>query len=288
VNASPGTAATPGTTPPGANTPAPTTSADAARPGAETFGLAAGRSGVGVAHNAEETGAFSRPESVDLVSNLANAKSTPDMATPPEAAKFAHDGWQLYAQGQVEAARDKLIKAAAGAPTTAWIQYALGQSEFTLQHMDAAAVAFDKVRQSLPTYEPVYFDLADSYIQLHRLTDALAVAREAARRWPNDVETHLAVGCILVNRQAFDDAIDAFNRALSVAPDNGNAQFNLARAYHLNFLRVIRSTSSDATATSMLANRSRDRAIEAYRKYLAMGGPFEQQARDALAALGWK
>jgi len=288
VNASPGTAAAPGPTPPGANTPAPTASPDSPVPVAESFGVAAGRSGVGTAHSAEETGAFSRPGSIDLVSNLANVKTTPDLAAPPEAAKLAHDGWQLYAQGQVEAAREKLVKAAADAPNTAWIQYALGQSEFTLQHMEAAATAFEKVRQSLPAYEPVYFDLADSYIQLRRLSDALAVAREAARRWPGDVETHLAVGCILVDRQVFDDAIDAFTHALSVAPDDGTAQFNLARAYHLNFLRIIRSTSSNATATGMLASRSRDRAIEAYRKYLTMGGPFEQQAREALTALGWK
>ena len=284
VNVTPGAAAAP-TTPPGANSPAPTTSTDSSMPGTETFGLAAGRSGVGVARNAEETGAFSRPDSVDLVSTLA---STNDVGAPPDAAKLAHDGWKLYAQGQVEAARDTLAKAAAGAPNTAWIQYALGQSEFTLQHMDAAAAAFEKVRQRLPTYEPVYFDLADSYLQLHRLSDALGVAREAARRWPNDVETHLAVGCILVNRQAFDDAIEAFTHALSVEPHNGNAQFNLARAYHLNFVRIIRSTSNNATATSMLASRSRERAIDAYRKYLAMGGPFEQQAKDALTALGWK
>jgi VWFA-related protein len=286
VNASPGAAASSVAVVRGANTP--TATPDSPRPGADVLGLAAGRSGVGSARSADDSGRFSRPDSVDLVSSLADTKATPDMTAPPEAAKLAHDGWQLYAQGQVEAAREKLAAAAAAAPNTAWIQYALGQSEFTLQHLDAAAAAFEKVRQRLPTYEPVYFDLADSYLQLHRLTDALAVAREASRRWPDDVETHLAVGCILVNRQAFDDAIDAFNRALSVAPDNGDAQFNLARTYHLNFLRIIRSTSSNATATSMLADRSRERAIEAYRKYLTIGGAFEQQARDALAALGWR
>ena len=39
--------------------------------------------------------------------------------------------------------------------------------------------------------------------------DALAVLRDAARRWPKDAETHNAVGVVLVSRGAMDDAIEA-------------------------------------------------------------------------------
>jgi tetratricopeptide (TPR) repeat protein len=140
----------------------------------------------------------------------------------------------------------------------------------------------------LPGYEPVYFDLADSYLQLGRQTDALAVLREAERRWPNDSETHNAAGCVLVRRGALDDAANAFERAIAAAPRDGDAYFNLARTYHLQFIRMLRSTSSNATATSMLADRNRERAVNAYKKYLTIGGPQEKDAREALAALQWK
>jgi tetratricopeptide (TPR) repeat protein len=154
--------------------------------------------------------------------------------------------------------------------------------------MDAAAAAFENARRDLPGYEPVYFDLADSYLQLGRQTDALAVLREAERRWPNDSETHNAAGCVLVRRGALDDAAGAFERAIAAAPRDGDAYFNLARTYHLQFIRMLRSTSSNATATSMLADRNRERAVNAYKKYLTIGGPQEKDAREALAALQWK
>jgi VWFA-related protein len=251
--------------------------------------LAVGKSGImGAPRRPDESGLISRPDSVGLVTVLASSGSNAGRNATPEATQLARDGWQLYAKGHVEEAREKLASAAAASPNAAWIQYALGQAEFALQHLDAAVQAFDRVRHDLPDYEPVYFDLADSYIQQHRQSDALTVLREAERRWPNDAETHLAAGCVLVARAALDDAVDAFNKAIAAAPDDGLGYFNLGRAYHFLFLRILRSTSSNPTATTMLADRNRERAIEAYKKYLAIGGPFEQQARDALAVLGWK
>ena len=253
--------------------------------------LATGRSGIGLART-DSAELVSRPDSVNLVTALEHApvraSSSSIAPASSEASALAQAGWRLFADGHAEEAREQLAKAAAAAPRTPWIQYALGQTEFTLQHMDAAATAFETVRRALPEYEPVYFDLADSYLQLRRLSDALAVLREAAKRWPADPETHLAVGCVLVGRGALDDAIGEFDRAVTLAPDSGTAYFNLARAYHLSYLHMLRSSSTNQKATSMLADRIRQQAIEAYQKYLTIGGPFEQDARQSLANLGWK
>ena len=223
-----------------------------------------------------------------MVTALANAR-TPTGTTPADAAtRTALDGWQLYAKGKVEEARDWLAAAATRAPRTVWIHYALGQAEFTLQHFPEAVSAFEQVRRDLPDYEPVYFDLADSYLQLGRQGDALNVLRDAERRWPSDSETHNAAGCVLLRRNAYDDAASAFERAIAAAPGDSLGYFNLARAYHLIFLRVIRSSSTNATATSMIAERNRERTIDAYKTYLTIGGPFDKEAREALAILGWK
>ena len=205
-----------------------------------------------------------------------------------EANRMALDGWQLYAKGRVEEARDRLATAASQAPGTAWIQYALGQAEFTLQHFEPAIASFERVRKNVPDYEPVYFDLADSYLQLGQPGEALTVLRDAERRWPNDSETHNAAGCVLMRRLSYDDAASAFERAIAAAPADGLAYFNLARAYHLTYFKILRSSSTNATAASMLAERNRQRTIEAYKKYLTIGGPFEKEAREAIAGLDWK
>jgi tetratricopeptide (TPR) repeat protein len=256
-------------------------------PPVDAFGLAVGRSGIGAPPAPDDFGRASRPDSVALVSGLAEHAETTTSAST-DATRLAHEGWQRYAKGDVEAARDLLARAARSAPRVAWIQYALGQSEFTLQHMDAAAASFERARAAMPDYEPVYFDLADAYLQLRRQGDALSVLRDAAQRWPSDPETHLAVGCVLVSRNAFEDAAGAFGRATTLAPDNAVAYFNLGRAYHLIYIRLIRSSSANVTGTSMLAERNRQLAIGAYRKCLAIGSPFDADARQALAVLGWK
>ena len=177
---------------------------------------------------------------------------------------MALDGWQLYAKGRVEEARDRLATAASRAPGTAWIQYALGQAEFTLQHFEPAIASFERVRKNLPDYEPVYFDLADSYLQLGQPGDALTVVRDAERRWPNDSETHNAAGCILIRRQAYEDAAKAFQRAIIAAPADGLASFQPG-AYDLTYEKVVRSSSMSATAMTCSEQRNRRRTIDALR-----------------------
>ena len=132
----------------------------------------------------------------------------------------------------------------------------------------------------MPSYEPVYFDLADSYLQLGQPGDALTVLRDAERRWPNDSETHNAAGC--VSCAATRDDAASVRALITAAPDDGLFHFNVARAYHLIFLRVIRSSSTNTTADEHDCRNQRERTIDAYKKYLTIGGPFEKEAREAL------
>ena len=229
----------------------------------------------------------SRPGSADRVAAMA-AEATPDAAgTPDEAARLGREGWALYSQGNVEGAREKLTAAVATGSAAPWIHYALGQSEFALQRHDAAVKAWEIVRAKLPEYEAVYFDLADGYLQLDRSGDAIAVLRDGQKRWPKDPEMHNALGVILARRRALDEAIGSFERAIAVAPADGLGYFNLGRAHHLRYLQRL-STAGATTAARNLADGDRQRALNAYKKYLAIGGSFDQQAREAVSVLEWR
>ena len=207
--------------------------------------------------------------------------------TPEQAGLLAREGWNLYAAGKVEEARDKLAAASAGGAGV-WTDYALALAEFTLSHPEEAARIWQRVRTAQPDYEPVYFDLADAYLQMGRSSDALSVLRDAARRWPNDSETHNAVGVVLISRGALDDAIDSFSKATTVAPNDGLGFFNLARGHHLRYQQRLRATGTSATAARALGENDRQKAIDAYKKCLTLGGSFEEDARDALALLDWR
>jgi len=226
-----------------------------------------------------------RPAGNPDTATLGNRIARP--GTPEQAGLLAREGWNLYAAGKVEEARDKLAAASAGGAGV-WTDYALALAEFTLSHPEEAARIWQRVRTAQPDYEPVYFDLADAYLQMGRSSDALSVLRDAARRWPSDSETHNAVGVVLISRGALDDAIDSFSKATTVAPNDGLGFFNLARGHHLRYQQRLRATGTSATAARALGENDRQKAIAAYKTCLTLGGSFEKDARDALALLEWR
>jgi VWFA-related protein len=231
-----------------------------------------------------------RPDASPDIAGVANriSDAAPPNATTPRAVALGRAGWDLYAAGKVEEARDKLAEASAagGGP---WVDYALGYAEFALRHFDAAAIAWQRVRTSRPDHRPVYFDLADAYLQLGRSADALAVLRDAARRWPDDSDAHNAVGIVLLRRSDLDGAIDSFLRAVTAAPRDEIGHFNLGFAYHQRYIRRIGSgAASTAVARQSVADRDRQSALDAYRACAALDGQYAQRAREAIAILEWR
>ena len=225
-----------------------------------------------------------RPESANRnASTVASRLAEPAGAAPERAVRLAREGWELYSKGNVEGARDRLA-AAVEAGGSLWARYALGLCELALRRPEAAREAFEFVRKAEPAFEGVYFDLADVYLQLDRTSDALAVLRDAARRWPGDSEAHNAVGVVLIRRGALDDAVESFERACTAAPSDPIGHFNLGYAHHLRYQRWLR-TSPSTPATASLADRARLSALEAYRKSASLGGSTEKKAREAIAAL---
>jgi Flp pilus assembly protein TadD len=131
----------------------------------------------------------------------------------------------------------------------------------------------------------VYFNLADGYILQKDDGAALKVLRDAQQRWPEDPEVWNATGVLQTRRGALDGAIESFTRATTVAPNDSLALFNLGRAYQL---RASKSTRYDSTRERWVGGEAdTKKAAEAYQKYIQMGGPFVQQAKEALAALAW-
>jgi Flp pilus assembly protein TadD len=146
------------------------------------------------------------------------------------------------------------------------VVFALRLSHFALRRYPDAAQAWERVRREVPEFEPIYFSLADAYGLQHEEAAALKVLREAEQRWPSDAEVSNAVGVFQIRRGALDAAIDSFDRATKLSPDEGLGFFNLGRALQMRLLKSQRY----------------DRQSEKW-----IGGPYERQAREALASLGW-
>ncbi len=211
----------------------------------------------------------------------------PNRVAPSESASAAASrGWSHYEKGDLEGAARELTQAIASPGAPAWAFYALGQAEFGLRRFGDAVARWEHVRSVVPEFEPVYFDLVDGYLQLDRARDAIAILRAAERRWPADADVYNALGVVQVRRGALDDAVESFAKAVKAQPESALGYFNLGRAHEMRYARSRRYVATTGGWVGSADDR-RD-AIASYKRYLEIGGPFEQSAREGLARLEWK
>jgi VWFA-related protein len=195
-------------------------------------------------------------------------------------------GWAAYQRGDVATATTHLTDAVKAPEARPWVHYALGLSLFAQQRYKEAAASWEHVMKDVPEFEPIYFSLADAYGLQRDETSAIKVLRDAQRRWPNDPEIHDAIGVIQVKRGAIDAAIESFEAATKAAPADALGYFNLGRTLQMRWVKAQRY---DRQREQWIGpDDDRKRAAAAYQKYLDLGGPYEAQAKQALAALAWK
>lgn len=223
-----------------------------------------------------------QPDRLNTLQNMAPALS-PGTSAAAEAARLARSGWEAYQKGDLATARTQLASAAAHPSAAPWVHYALGWAEYGLGGYANASGEWETVRAAAPIFEPVYFDLADSYMQQRDRDRALQVLREAERRWPNDVDVYNAMGTVEATRGDLDAAIAAFEKGLAIKRDDATVCYNLARAYELRYVQSERMRRTTPTAQANLQDR--ERAIEYYRRTVALGGQFTKNAAEALKRL---
>jgi hypothetical protein len=229
-----------------------------------------------------------RPAAETRVRELREAGEKNDVRVAPSAAAnaAAARGWSRYEKGDLEGAAHELAEAVATSGAPVWAHYALGQAEFGLRNFGDAVARWEHVRAVVPEFQPVYFDLVDGYLQLEKAREAVAVLRAAERRWPGDDDVYNALGVVQVRRGSLDDAIGSFGKAVKAQPESALGYFNLGRVHEMRYARSRRYVPTTGGWVGSADDR-RD-AIANYRKYLELGGPFEQSAREGLARLEWK
>ena len=209
-------------------------------------------------------------------------------------------GWSAYQKGDVESAERELTKAAANRDAHPWVHYVLGLCHLALEEFPAAAQSWERVRSSTPSFEPVYFDLADAYTLQRDPKSALSVLDAAAARWPKDAEVFDARGVIQIHNGGLPDAIASFERATKLAPKDPLGFFNLGSAHHAAALRLRELASSRKAQLEetqedrrllrnggfiSMALTHRDAAIRNYRRVIALKGLYVEEAKKGLAAL---
>jgi tetratricopeptide (TPR) repeat protein len=197
----------------------------------------------------------------------------------------AKAGWDAYQRGDVATARASLGVAAASPSAHPWVHYALGLSEYALRQFKDSATEWEIVRRAEPSFQPVYFDLVDSYLQLHQQDEAIRVLRAGRERWPADPDVYNALGVVQISRGAVDDAVKSFQEAVTLTPNDHVSRYNLARALEMRYNRSRRYIRQQQR---WIANeQDRNDAIDNYRTAVAIGGAFKASAEQGLQRLNW-
>ena len=211
----------------GLATPKPLTSGEGGTPVPPTS-----TGGTPVLRNTDALPVRARPPVEERVGSL-EAAASGGTAVPDAVMKAARTGWEAYQRGDVKSARDALHPLATEPSAPVWARYVLGWAESASAGYEAAAVQWERVRGAVPQFEPVYYDLADSYVQQREFGKAIAVLRDAQKRWPKDVEVYNAIGVVQAGRGALNDAIKTFEEAVAVGPSDATACYNLAKSLEL-------------------------------------------------------
>lgn len=214
-----------------------------------------------------------------------NAEQHLETLSPVTRDPDADAGWDAYRRGDVESARKSLAAAADRPGAATWVHYALGQAAYALREFGVATASWERVRTAKPDFEPVYFDLVDAYLQQKDYDRATRLLRDAEKRWPQDVEVMNALGVVQVARGALDDAVRSFQKGIAIAPNEATTYFNLAKTLELRYVQNRRWVPQ--TKMWVANEHDRDDAIANYTRYLGIGGPFENSARDGLSRLNW-
>jgi VWFA-related protein len=230
-----------------------------------------------------------RPNMTEEVAALEPKTATAAGSAPFPASlmKKAREGWDAYQRGSVAEAQTALEPAAAHPAAPPWVLYVLGWTQFAQAHATAASESWERVRGEVPEFSAVYFDLADAYLQQREFGRAVDVLRAAEKRWPRDVDVYNALGVVQLARGAVDDAVGSFEKAVGVGPADVTAAYNLARTSEMRFVRGSRlSRTGPGSVSPASLVQDRDRAVEYYRRTIALGGPFVEQAKEGLKRLG--
>ncbi len=194
-------------------------------------------------------------------------------------------GWAAYQRGDLEAALPLLAEAAARQDVRPWVLYALGLTQSGLGSPRDAVASWEQARKAAPGYEPIYIDLAATYAHMGDFTSALAVLRDAEKRWPASADVLNGVGVIHIRREALDEAIAAFTKAAAAAPEDALSHLNLGRAYELRYERGRRFVTSQRRWVA--PEEDRQKAAASYERCVTLGGPYAARAAAALSRLQW-
>ena len=139
---------------------------------------------------------------------------------------------QAYLQRNYREAADAYGQSIVLVPNNAYAHYRKGFSHFNLKESDQAISEFTtSLNQGFKPLE-IYRVRAFIYYEQNKYDEAMGDIDKGLALDPDDLLFLKGKGEINLNRKAFPAALDAFQRAARIAPDDADVPYNMARVYY--------------------------------------------------------
>ncbi len=133
------------------------------------------------------------------------------------------------ASGDVDGALALFEKAAALDPTSPHYFSRMGMLEQARGNMEAARQWFDRALALDPSYILATTALLEDYLSRGDFAGALPMLRAASQHAPGDAVAHATYAFVLMLLNQPEQALDAFERALAVTPDDADILFETGK-----------------------------------------------------------
>ena len=104
-------------------------------------------------------------------------------------------------------------------PANAMARWIIGNAASQAGAVDAANAMLQTIKASDPMFVSAQLQLAENLEKQGRKADAMAQLQSLARLRPNDAEPHLALADLLRGDQKFAAAVDSYDKAFALMPD---------------------------------------------------------------------
>ena len=145
---------------------------------------------------------------------------TPDVAEVGHRAKVIAESDALFADGYFGEALAAIDTALASAPEDAELLFARASTLFAWGRSREARPAFLQAERAGLNTTKLYLRSAWCCLWTALQQDAENYMRKAVGAEPNDWETHYGLGTVLQAQQKVSEAVESFERALALSPDN--------------------------------------------------------------------
>jgi predicted O-linked N-acetylglucosamine transferase (SPINDLY family) len=133
----------------------------------------------------------------------------------------------LFLHGQIEQAREVIVRGIAHYPNFADYHFYLGNLYAHTREFDRAAACYETALAIQSDYVDAHFNLGMVLFHSQRLSEAEASFRRVIQINHDHAEAHYNLGNILRDLGRLDDAEASYRQATLIKPDHADAQLNL-------------------------------------------------------------